>query len=176
MGPGEYVKDPTAGITDPKDLPPPITEKRKRKPRKERCPRCRKKGYRDNEGRRTLHDLGDLDSGRPRDLQIRYGIYRCDRCEIYFNADMTDLAAPGSRYTHRVVGLAVRKVIEDGLPLRAASWSLWRDHRVFVPWSTIQNWVDAAGEKRQAVRREAVPGLGFEQFLRLRRHRRAVRG
>jgi len=24
---------------------------------------------------------------------------------------------------------------------------LWRDHRVFVPWATIQNWVEAAGEK-----------------------------
>ena len=39
-------------------------------------------------------------------------------------------------------------VAEDGLPYQAASWHLWRDHRVFVPYATIQNWVEAAGEKK----------------------------
>jgi len=34
------------------------------------------------------------------------------------------------------------------MPYRMASWHLWRDHRVFVPWATIQNWVEAAGEKK----------------------------
>ena len=62
---------------------------------------------------------------------------------------MTDLAAPGSHYTKRVVDTAVRLVIEDGLPSRAASWSLWCDHRVFVPYATIQNWVEDGGEKAQ---------------------------
>jgi hypothetical protein len=42
--------------------------------------------------------------------------------------------------------LAVRLVVEDGLPYQIASWHLWRDHRVFVPFATIQNWVEAAGE------------------------------
>ena len=60
---------------------------------------------------------------------------------------MTDLADPGSHYTRRVVDTAVRLVVEDGLPYRAASWSLWRDHRVFVPYATIQNWVEAGGKK-----------------------------
>ena len=45
--------------------------------------------------------------------------------------------------------MAVRLVIEDGLPYRAASWSLSRDHRVFVPYATIQNWVEDGGEKAQ---------------------------
>ena len=40
------------------------------------------------------------------------------------------VAAPKSLYTHRVQGLAVRLVTEDGLPYRTASWHLWRDHRV----------------------------------------------
>jgi hypothetical protein len=40
-------------------------------------------------------------------------------------------------------------VVEDGLPYRAVSWHLWRDHRVFVPFATIQNWVEAAGEKKR---------------------------
>src|SRR5215470_16009466 len=57
--------------------------------------------------------------------------------------DVGDLAPPKSHYTHRVIGLAVRLVVEDGLPYEAASWHLWRDHRVFVPYATIQNWVEA---------------------------------
>src|SRR5262249_20263957 len=57
---------------------------------------------------------------------------------------------PGSQYTHRVINLAVRIVVEDGLPYRPASWHLWRDHRVFVPFATIQNWVEAGGKKAQA--------------------------
>ena len=58
------------------------------------------------------------------------------------------MALPGSHYTHRVTAMAVRLVVEDALPYRAASWHLWRDHRVFVPWATVENWVEAAGEKR----------------------------
>jgi hypothetical protein len=57
------------------------------------------------------------------------------------------LAPPGSHYTNRVIDLAVHVVVEDGLPYRTASWHLWRDHRVFVPYATIQNWVEAAGKK-----------------------------
>src|SRR3989442_8173794 len=57
------------------------------------------------------------------------------------------MAPPGSQYTHRVIDLAVRLVVEDGLPYRPASWHLWRDHRVFVPFATIQNWVEAGGKK-----------------------------
>ena len=60
-----------------------------------------------------------------------------------------DLAPPGSHYTHRVISLAVRLVVEDGLPYRLASWHLWRDHRVFVPFATIQNWIEAAGKKNR---------------------------
>jgi hypothetical protein len=68
-------------------------------------------------------------------------------CGNYFNADLSELAPPGSQYTHRVIDLAVRLVVEDGLPYRPASWHLWRDHRVFVPFATIQNWVEAGGKK-----------------------------
>jgi hypothetical protein len=45
--------------------------------------------------------------------------------------------------------LAVRLVVEDGLPYRTASWQLWHDHRVFVPFATIQNWVEAGGKKSE---------------------------
>ena len=96
---------------------------------------------------RVLHSVGDLVSGRPRDIHLTYSQHHCTHCHKYFNADMSDYALPKAHYTHRVVSLAVRLVVEDGLPYQAASWHLWRDHRVFVPFATIQNWVEAGGEK-----------------------------
>jgi transposase-like protein len=105
---------------------------------------------------RMLHDVGDLVSERPRDLQLTYSQHYCCKCKSYFNVDASDLAPPKSHYTHRVIALAVRLVVEDGLPYRAASWHLWRDHRVFVPYATIQNWVEAGGEKGGRARRQRV--------------------
>jgi transposase-like protein len=61
--------------------------------------------------------------------------------------DLSDVAPPGSHYTYRVIALAVRIVMEDGLAYRNASWQLWRDHRVFVPFTTIQHWVEAGGKR-----------------------------
>lgn len=147
-GPGEYLPDATEGITRVEDLPKPKVVLRSRDFRKRRCPRCGYPAYRHRQGKRVLHDLGELVSERPRDIHLCYSVHRCSKCRKNFNADTSDLALPGSHYTHRVIGLAVRLVVEDGLPYRAASWHLWRDHRVFVPFATVQNWVEAAGEKR----------------------------
>ncbi|HKI31802.1 MAG TPA: hypothetical protein VKA46_08035 [Gemmataceae bacterium] len=47
---------------------------------------------------------------------------------------------------------------ENGLPYQGASWHLWRDHRVFVPFAPIQNWVEAAGEKKVEPTQTIVPG------------------
>ena len=41
--------------------------------------------------------------------------------------------------------LAVRLIVEDGLAYRNASWHLGRDHRVFVPFATIQNFTPKRG-------------------------------
>ncbi len=149
VGPGEYVPDVTEGITRIEDLPAPHLEPRSRNYRQRRCPRCGHSAPRCAVAHRTLHDLGNPRSGRPLDLTITYSKHRCSRCRRCFNADMSDLALPKCHYTHRVQQTAVRLVVEDGLPYRSASWHLWRDHRVFVPWATIQNWVEAAGEKKR---------------------------
>src|SRR3989304_3330388 len=125
--PGEYVPDATEGITRVEDLPKPKVRKPSRNCKRRPCPRCGRRAYRLRRVHRTLHDLGDLVSGRPCDIQISYSQHRCPKCHIYFNADMGDLALPKCHYTHRVVGLAVRLVVEDGLPYRAASWHLWRE-------------------------------------------------
>ncbi len=73
------------------------------------------------------------------------------------SADMSDWALPKSHYTHRVVAMAVRLVVEDGLSYHAASWHLWRDHRVFVLYTAIQNWVER-GEKGGVTHRRPVTG------------------
>jgi hypothetical protein len=146
-GPGEYLPDPTEGITRPEDLPKATIAWRSRNFTHRPCPQCGHSCYRDRTRLRVLHDVGDLVSERPRDIHLTYSQHYCGRCRKYFNADATDLASPKGHYTHRAVALAVRLVVEDGLPYQAASWHLWRDRRVFVPFATIQNWVAAGGKK-----------------------------
>src|SRR5438067_1149399 len=135
-GPGEYIPDVTEGITRAEDLPRPRIE------------------------RRSHHDLGDPRSGRPVDLVVTYSKHRCPHCGCYFSVDLADLALPKCLYTRRVQQLAVRLVAEDGLPYQAASWHLWRDHRVFVPYATTQNWVEAAGEKTPGGHARRLPRRG----------------
>jgi hypothetical protein len=146
-GPGEYTAEVTEGITRVEDLPKPKIIHRSRSFPRRKCPWCGHAAYRDKVFTRRLHDLGDLAANRPLDLVVTYSQHCCSRCCRYFNADLSDLAAPNSLYTRRVVALAVRLVVEDGLPYRSASWHLWRDHRVFVPFATVQNWVEAGGKK-----------------------------
>jgi hypothetical protein len=105
---------------------------------------------------------------------VIYSQHDCTRCRKDFNADMTDLADPGSHSTRRVIDAAVRLVIEDGLPYRTASGTLWREHRVFVPYATIPNWVEAGGEKGGAADPDRLPRLGAVGLLGLHRRRRVV--
>jgi len=146
-GPGQYLPDPTAGCTRPEDLPKAKIVRRSRNYRRLPCPHCGKSSFRNRTCTRLVHDLGDLVTARPRDIELVYSQHQCTQCNRFFNADTSEYALPKSRYTHRVVSVAVRLVVEDGLPYQAASWHLWRDHRVFVPFATIQNWVEAGGEK-----------------------------
>ena len=162
------------GIKRTEDLPKTKVCIHSRNYRRRRCPHCGHSAYRDRRGRRTLHDLGNTLTGRPRDRVVLYSQHYCSRCRKYFNADSTDWADPGSHYTRRVVELAVRLIVEDGLPYRTAEWALWRDHRVFVPHATIQNWVEAGGEKGGATDRRRASRLGVIRLLGLYRRRRAV--
>jgi hypothetical protein len=57
--------------------------------------------------------------GRLRDIHLTCSQYHCTRCRHSFNLDMSGLAAPKTRSTHRV----------------------------FVPFATTQNWVEAGGKK-----------------------------
>lgn len=70
FGPGEYVPDPTEGITRVEDLPEPKVIPQSRNYKKRKCPKCGHSSYRLRTVTRLLHDLGDMISGRPRDLLI----------------------------------------------------------------------------------------------------------
>ena len=106
--------------------------------------------------RGARHGLCDSDSNCRRipGMAVANSQHYCCKCHRYFSVDTSDLASPKSHYTNRALALAVRLGVEDGLPYRAASWHLWRDHRVFVPYATIQNWVEAGGKSTGARRRE----------------------
>jgi len=145
--PGEYVPDATEGITQVEDLPRARIERRSRNWAARQCPRCAHRAGRYGVDSRVLHDLGDARADHPVDLLVTFSRHRCLRCGNCFACDFSDLALPYCQYTRRVQRRAVRLVAEDGLPYRNASWHLWRDHRVFVPYATIQNWVEAAGKK-----------------------------
>jgi predicted RNA-binding Zn-ribbon protein involved in translation (DUF1610 family) len=174
IGPGEYVPDVTEGISNVEDLPQVKVVRRSRNYPSRRCPRCGKRAARRSLGRRTLHDLGDILAGQPIDLVVTYSKHKCPHCNLRFAANMSDLAVPKCQYTKRVQDLAVRLVAEDGLPYRSASWHLWRDHRVFVPFATIENWVEASGEKKSAHHADHLFGRGPGWLQRLPGHRRGL--
>jgi len=165
LGPGEYLPD--VAFHRLEDLPRPKILKQHRTHEHWPCPQCGKSSYRVREFPRRLHDLGDLMSGRPHEIHLTYSQHFCSGCRKYFPTDLSDLAPPGSHYTYRAISLAVRLVVEDGLPYRSASWTLWRDHRVFVPFATIQNWVEAGGKKNQHPGRNGLSGLGSGRLLRV---------
>src|SRR5712692_6775676 len=139
LGPGAYTLAGCGAIAGLDEVPEAEVIRYNRNYKHRTCPQCGKSCYRDKIGRRRLHDLGDVVSGRPHDIALTYSQLYCSHCRHYFPADSSDLAPAGAQYTQRVVGLAVRLVVEDGLPYRSASWHLWRDQRVFVPFATLQN-------------------------------------
>jgi len=160
LGPGEYKPD--IAFTRIEDLPQPKIRKEDRNASHRPCPHCGKPARREHVYQRQLHDVGDLVSGRPVELHLTYSQHHCKACNHYFMTDLSDVAPPGSHYTQRVIALAVRVVVEDGLAYRNASWHLWRDHRVFVPFATIQNWVEAGGKKGKRALGKRLSGVGAD--------------
>ena len=163
-GPGVSVPDVTEGITRIEDLPQPRIESRSRNDSCRRRPFCGGRAGRWRVASRTVHDLGDPRCGRPIDLQVRSSTHRRPACRRRFSADPSDLAPPKAHDTHRVRQTAVRLVVEDGRPDRMASGHLGRDHRVFVPWATIQNGIEAAGEKKPGRRGNRRPRAALGHF------------
>ena len=157
-GPGEYTQVESGLVANLEEIPEARIVHQSRNYAQRPCPHCGKSSYRDKVYTRKLHDLGDLRTGYPQDIELTYSQHCCSKCGKYFRADTSDLAPHHSQYTHRVIGIAVRLVVADGLPYRTASWHLWRDHRVFVPFATVQNWVEAGGENSARTGRARLSG------------------
>jgi len=98
--------------------------------------------------------------GRPVDLLVDILLSLLCTMPEAFQHRSDDVAPPGGHYTHRVTQLAVRLVVEDGVPTPTSFGNLWRDHRVFVPFATIQNWVEAGEKKAQGQMGSTFSGLG----------------
>ena len=71
-GPGEYIPDRTEGISRVEDLPKAKLVGRSRNYSRRPCPQCDRSCYRNRTVERTLHDLGDLVSERPRNIRLTY--------------------------------------------------------------------------------------------------------
>ncbi len=168
-GPGEYRPDPTIGIARPEELPKTKVGVQSRNYRRRPCPHCGRKASRDRLVRRTLHDLGNTLTGRPRDIVLLCSQHYCRHCRKYFNADSSDLADPGSHYTRRVVDLAVRLVVEDGLPYRSCRMGpLARPSRV-RPLRNDPELGRGRGKKGGATGRHRASRLGLLGLLGLHR-------
>ena len=114
FGPGEYVPDPTEGITDVQHLPPSQTVAYSRNQPHTPCPRCGPLASRHTSGQRPLHDLGDVSTGCPVDLLVSSSSHYGSKCRTHCNIDLSEVAPPGGHSTHRVIQMAVRLVVEDG--------------------------------------------------------------
>ena len=115
-GPGEYLPEVTEGLTRVEDLPKPKIDQQSRNYKRRPCPSCGRSAYRDRAVTRVLHDRGDLKTNRPLDRRVSCSQHYGSPCDRYFPAYTDDLALPKAHYTHRVVTMAVRWVVEDGLP------------------------------------------------------------
>ncbi len=73
FGPGQYLPDSTVGIPRPEDLPPAKIVLRSRNHKNRPCPHCGRSCFRHGVATRILHDVGDLVSGRPRDIHSELG-------------------------------------------------------------------------------------------------------
>jgi len=89
-GPGQYFPDPTPGITTPVDLPPAKIVRRSRTFTHLPCPQCGKACFRTRTRTRVLHDVGDLVTGKPRDIALLYSQPRCPKCQKFFAADTSE--------------------------------------------------------------------------------------
>ena len=92
FGPGEYVPDATEGIVDVNDLTKPIFVSEDHNDDHSPCPRCGQLAYCHQCAQRSLHDLGDLKTGRPIALLVTYASPYGSRCRKDFNVDLSDLA------------------------------------------------------------------------------------
>ena len=159
-GPGAEVPDLTEGLVDVPALPTPTLVAYDRHHAHPPCPRWGPLAARHTCGQRTFHALGEVSTGCPGALLVTYSSHACTPCRKYGNVALSDVALPGSHSTRRVAQVAVRLVVEDGVPSRPARGHVWCDHRVGVPCAPIQHWTAAGGKQGARAEGQRVSGRG----------------
>ncbi len=171
----EYVADAAEGIVRVEDLPLPKVFRRCRSFKRRRCPECGHMAYRDKVFTRRLRELWEIAAAdRPRELLVSYSQHCCSHCqELYFNVDLSDLAVAQQPLHPSVVRYfcAVRWSWRTACrTVRRPGISVAHDHWVFVPFATLQNWVEA-GEKGPPNASPAITWTDAGQLLGLHRRR-----
>jgi hypothetical protein len=90
FGPGEDVPDSTEGLVNVQDLPAPQLGFYSRHQKHTPCPRCGPLASRHTSEQRTVHDLGDVGTGRPVDLLVTSSSHDCSTCRQHGNIDLSD--------------------------------------------------------------------------------------
>ncbi len=111
------------------------------------CPRCRRTAKRTRTVQRRIHGLGD--SERSLRIVLTFSQHYCEFCKRYFNANTSDIAPPGSRYTCAVKEFALALVLNEHESYRKASCLMQQFFRVYVPPGTICNWIEELNGVRE---------------------------
>jgi hypothetical protein len=99
FGPGEYVPDPTEGLVDVKDLPAPQLGFYRRNHQHTPCPRCGHLASRHTSDQRTVHDRGDVCTGRPVDLRVTSSSHDCSTCRKHCTIALSDVSNSNFDFT-----------------------------------------------------------------------------
>ena len=124
--PGEYRPDPTTGINHPHDLPPPRHQRQTRNRKYAPCPHCGKRCARRRTAKRTLHDIGNTQTGRPIDINFLFSV-RCTRKSFDNATTGSYRLLPNWRFSTGYV----RNWSSIGMPFLQR----WRSFRLQMTWS-----------------------------------------
>ena len=103
MAPGLYAPDHTAGITRVEDLPTPLVVSRDTQLPPPRRPSAAAVAAATRPADASCTTWAASSTTGRVICSVGYSRHSCACCQRYFNADLSDLAPPGSHYTHRVI-------------------------------------------------------------------------
>ena len=161
-GPGEYVADGTEGITRVEDLPKPKVAPRSRNFRGDRS--------------KVRHSA--IANGPSSGRCTMWGIWSADALGTFTSPTRSTIAANARATSTRMCPTAPKSHYTYRVTTRPCGWS-WRrfaylarvgisgETRVFVPYATIQNWVEAGGTciRSQLPGFSAMCRISFASFM-----------
>lgn len=102
------------------------------------CPRCGQLSKRHSVGRRKLREIGIRG---PTVLLVTYSKHYCEHCRKHFSKDLSYLAPPSGRFTHRVRKTAV-ELYKRGknMTFEKVSIAMRARYYVYCPPTSIHEW------------------------------------